>query len=143
MIAASLTGMQLKLARVTARVAIKAGGDVLAEAWRERVPVKDGYYRDAITVKTSTQSLGDVDDPMIRRLSGAMANIYPGVTPGPPDDEQPWRYASVLEFGGHLGPRQNNSYIPAQPSLRPAFDAAVDDCVDAVERVLHTALMIP
>lgn len=136
---AFLHGMELKLGRIVARVAVGAGAQVIADEWQSLVPVDKGHYRNAIRVVTRSASQGDGEGGRI--ISGATASIAPGVVGGVKDDEQPFRYAAVLEFGGTLGPKQRHSRIPAHPSARPAFENKVHEAVDKVEATI--AAMLP
>lgn len=77
-----------------------AGAEALADEWRQRVPVDEGHYRDSIAAERDDEG----------------AVVLVGDVPGLPADEQPRLYAPGLEFGGQGR--------PAQPSLRPAVDAA-------------------
>lgn len=138
MFAAQLTALDLKLGRIVARTAIGAGAEVIKRAWVEQAPEDDGNYKRAITYKTSSSSVAG-EPGLPRRLTGASAVIYVG--PGAGDDgQEPARYASVIEFGGRLGPRQfesnQGSFIPAQAPARRAFYATAPEAVDAVADVL-------
>lgn len=105
----------------TVRAAVQSGAEAIADDWRTMAPEFEGYYKDSIRV--------DMNETNIAALAAGvpagaiLASIYPHRVGGPAEDEQPYRYAGVLEFGGQLGPRQRNAYIPAQPSARPAFDS--------------------
>lgn len=137
--AAALNALDLKLSRVVARIAVQRGAQVIADEWKALVPVEDGHYRESIRVTTRSATLATGDGG--RAIKGASAVIAPRPVGGVPDDEQPWRYAGVLEFGGRLTPAQHGSYIPAQPSARPAFENKARDCVDVVQATL--AAMLP
>jgi HK97 gp10 family phage protein len=136
--AARLLALDLKVGRVVARMAVAKGAEVMRDEWKARVPIKDHYYQNSITYKSQSGSFKD--DSGEKVLKGASALIYPGVTPGPDDAEQPWRYAGVLEYGGRLTAKQHYSLIPAQPSARPAFDSSKDRAVDAVAAELRRNL---
>lgn len=118
--------------------AVAAGAEKIAEAWRSEAPEFEGWFKESIQVDTSGKAIGAA-------LSGsrgdeALAQIYPHPVGGVPEDEQPARYAGVLEFGGTLGPKQHNAVIPANPSGRRAIEAASDDCVDEIENRLQAAI---
>lgn len=120
--------------------ATQAGGDVLAEAWRARVPVLDGNYRDAIEAKAKPGKRGATGVVQLRKLGGV------------PSDEQPRLYAPRLEFGSAYGSKRaftsgtagKARIRQAQPSLRPAFDAVKGEMLDAmgdeVKRLIEEAV---
>lgn len=108
--------------------ATQAGGDVLKDAWKQRVPVLDANYRDAIEAKAKPGKIG------------ATGVVQVGQAPGVPDDEQPRAYAARLEFGSYnttasmaaSGVRGSGRGRRAQPSLRPAFDSCKGQMLDAM-----------
>lgn len=85
-----------------------AAADPILEKWRSMVPVKDGNYRDSLTVAW---------------LGKAGAAVGTRWLPTLPREEQPFLYAKPLEFG--------NSHQSAQPSARPALAAARAEALDA------------
>lgn len=114
--------------------ATQAGGDVLKDTWRARVPVKDGNYRAAIEAKAKPGK------------RGATGVVQVGTAPGVDDKDQPRRYAARLEFGSARATKASLSSgrtdfarrgRSAQPSLRPAFDSAKSDMLDAMGDVLR------
>jgi HK97 gp10 family phage protein len=121
--------------RVAAQ-ALLAGADVIADEWRARVPVKDGHYRNSITAASSPGK------------KGATGIVYPGDIPGLPDNEQPRRYAARLEWGSLRTTKKmlkRGLIVPgrarrAQPSARPAFDAAKGRATDAIADELRDVL---
>lgn len=144
--AAQLRALDLKLGRIVARAAIKAAGEVIAEKWREKAAAlntsgrAEGHYAASIGVRTRSQTMDDGGGG--RMLRGANVVIAPYLpVGGVEDDEHPGRYAGVLEWGGHLGPKQGNAYIPAQPTARPALEEAGPDAVDAV--AMHLRRVFP
>lgn len=147
LLASKLQALNLKLARTTARYAIKEGAEVIRKAWEgtargvNTTGRGEGHYADALTVTTRSRTMaGDVVGAP-RMISGASAVISPSLTvPGVPDDEQPRRYAGVIEYGGRLGPRQGNSLIPAQFPARKAFEQSAEDAVDRVRDTLIAVL---
>lgn len=92
--------------------ATQAGGDVLAEEWRSRVPVDDGDYRDSIYARGYAGKIG---------ASGVVATK---TVPGLAKSQQPRNYAARLEFTKH-------------PSLRPAYDSAQARMLEAMASVLR------
>jgi len=108
--------------------ATQAGGDVLKEAWKRRVPVLDANYRDAIEAKAKPGKIG------------ATGVVQIGKAGGVADDEQPRLYAARLEFGSYnttaamaaSGVRGSGRGRKAQPSLRPAFDSCKGDMLDTM-----------
>lgn len=120
--------------------ATQAGADVLAEAWRDRVPVKDGNYKRGIYASAKPGKRGATG---LVRVQGV---------PGLKRIDQPYRYASRLEFGSSAftktdAPNVSYNLDPskikvsahkgwrgraAQPSLRPAFDAVKGQMLDAM-----------
>lgn len=99
--------------------ATRAGAEVLAEAWRERVPVDDGNYRAAIKANAR---------PGKRGATGLVSIVGTG---GAPREERPAFYAPRLEFGSSV------RGFRAQPSLRPAFDASQGKMLDAMSDELR------
>lgn len=142
---AALQAMELKLSRVVARTAVAAAGEVLREEWSERAKAVDstgrgeGHYGDSIGVTTRSSTVASGEG---RALSGASATIAPRQVGGVPDDEQPARYAGVLEFGGTLSEAQHSSVIPPRPSAGPAFEAGAPKAVRAVEGVIRRVLSL-
>jgi hypothetical protein len=118
--------------------AIKAGAEILAETWRDEAPEDLGYFKESIKVDMNGKAIGAASAG--GGQDEALAQVYPHPVGGVPDDEQPARYAGVLEFGGQLGPAQHNSYIPSNPSGRRAIQASADEVVDTIESQLHAAL---
>jgi hypothetical protein len=108
--------------------ATQAGGEVLAVAWRDRVPVDDGNYRDAI------EAVGKPGK------NGATALVRLKPVMGLPNDQQPRLYAPRLEYGSaayseqslRRGTSGGKRTRRAQPSLRPAFDAVKGEMLDAM-----------
>jgi HK97 gp10 family phage protein len=119
--------------------ATQAGADVLKEAWKQRVPVLDANYRNAIEAKAKPGKVG------------ATGVVQVGQAPVP-DDEQPRAYAARLEFGSYnttaamalSGTRGSGRGRVAQPSLRPAFDSCSGQMLDAmgdeVKRLIEGAV---
>lgn len=114
--------------------ATAAGAKVLADAWRDRVPIDEGHYRDAIEHKAKAGK------------RGATGLVQVGKAPGVPDDEQPRLYAARLEFGSARATKATltagrtdfaSRSRRAQPSLRPAFDACKGEMVDTMSDTLH------
>jgi HK97 gp10 family phage protein len=117
-----------------------AGGKVLEEAWKERVPIKDGNYRAAITAQAKPGK------------RGATGLVSVKDVPGVDKEDQPKLYASRLEFGSaratHATLTSGRTDFAsrgrvAQPSLRPAFDSVQGEMLDAmadeVKRLIEAA----
>lgn len=143
---AALQAMDLKLSRIVARVAVRASGEVIAEKWRENARSLnstgrgEGNYANSIQVTTRSSTAAGGEDG-VRVLRGASCSISPTLKQPVPEDEQPSRYAAVLEFGGTLGEAQHFSHIPATGIARQAFESSLDPAVDACIGVLATALL--
>ena len=120
-----------KLVQATA-----AGAEVIADAWRERVPVLDADYRSSIAVVASPGR------------KGATALVFTDTVPGLETSQQPRNYAPRLEFGSsRASKRQFKRGIlsegrvrGAQPSLRPAYDASEGKAVDAMADELRSLI---
>jgi len=96
-------------------------GAVLGQEWSERVPILDENYRRSIGVKSRATKFG---------RSGF---VGPQNTKGLAERDQPMQYSARLEFGG--------AGIPAQPSARPAYDAAADRAVEDAVDVMREIVM--
>ena len=146
---AQIHAVEVKAMRLLGRGAIQKAAEVVKEEWRGRIPSgarADGFYRESLRIATRSydRPSTDRDFPIRDRMfKGVAARIYPGRTAGPDDDEQPYRYAGVLEYGGKLGDKQHRSYIPAQPSARPALDAKVGEVVDIFADAMRAAVSGP
>jgi hypothetical protein len=118
---ASFTMLGVLVTGPTMVAAVSSGAEDIADEWRKRTPYFEGWYRESIRVDVNAKNVAALSAGV---PGGAiLAQIYPHHVAGPAEDEQPYRYAGVLEFGGQLGPKQRNAYITAQPSARPGFDA--------------------
>lgn len=108
--------------------ATQAGADVLADAWRARVPVDDGDYRNSIRARARAGKKG----------ATGVVDIRPGRASDGGDG--PRAYASRLEFGTAYaskaafksGTAGAGRVRHAQPSLRPAYDAVEGQMLDAM-----------
>lgn len=127
---AALSELTEKLQTKAAKDAVQAMVDVFVPAWSARVPVDHGDYRESI-------------EGQVRKAKfGAQGSVHPGVVEGLDDDMQPRRYAARLEFGGRAGTagqEGTRSWVPAEPSARPAFDAVQGSAVEAASAVLRAA----
>jgi hypothetical protein len=109
-----LGDIQAELDRVTADLKVAedpaqmAAAAPILEAWRSRVPIKDGNYRDSLT---------------IANLGAKGAAVGTRWLPELPRNEQPVLYAKRLEFG--------DSEIHPQPSARPALAAVRQQSAEA------------
>lgn len=132
---AALSQLTEKLQTKAAKDAVQAMVDVFVPAWSARAPVeegtdREGRYRDSI------------EGQVRKAKTGAQGSVHPGVVEGLEDDEQPRRYAPRLEFGGRAGTagqEGTRSWVAAQPSARPAFDAVQGAAVEAASAVLRAA----
>lgn len=109
-----------------------AGGQVIAEEWKSRVPVDEGDYRNSITAKSRAGKKG----------ATAIVAIDKGYDGGAGDSFKDISgRAVVLEWGtsgrGKATSGRGMGYRAAKPSARPAFDAARDRAIDAVEARLR------
>ncbi|MCL4294043.1 MAG: hypothetical protein KJ056_13650 [Acidimicrobiia bacterium] len=104
-----------------AKDALLAAGGVLGEEWQSRVPVLDANYQRSL----------DGAARAAKTKTGAAGSVGPRQVAGLADADQPTAYAARLEFG--------DSSRPAEPSARPAFDAARERAVRAASGVLATA----
>lgn len=96
----------------------EAGAEVLAEAWRDRVPVDEGHYRDSIEVV----------------MDGPTAIVRVGRVQGVPDDEQPQLYAVRLEYGDEERAPQPSLRRAIFESRRQIADAMADETRDVIRR---------
>ena len=87
-----------------------AAGEVIADAWRARVPILDENYQRSIAVGT---------------VKGGKVAVGTTWLPDLDRNDQPVLYAKPLEFG--------NSRTPADPSMRPALAASQEEAVAAAE----------
>jgi hypothetical protein len=87
--------------------AAMAAGAPIRDKWHGLVPILDGNYRDSLTVAHTTKGAA-VGTAWLARL---------------PREEQPFIYSKRLEFG--------ESGVTAQPSARPALEAARAEALDA------------
>lgn len=119
------------------------GAKVLADEWRDRVPVKDGNYREAIFARSKAGRIGATGIVSLRLVPGLAKN------------DQPRLYASRLEFGSARYSKEQymstlhglSDGLPtgrarrAQPSLRPAFDSCsgqmLDSMSDEIRRLIE------
>lgn len=116
--------------------ATAAAAEVIADEWRARVPVLDADYRSSITVVASPGK------------KGATALVFTETVAGLEDSQQPRNYAPRLEFGSSRASRRQfkrgilseGRVRGAQPSLRPAFDAAQGRAVDAMSDELRSLI---
>lgn len=149
---AQIEAVEVKVMRLMARSAIKDAAEIVKQEWIMRIPVntragdKDaGAYMRSLRIRTRSYTKpGDATgDPSIvpdRKFKGVAARIYPGPVAGVDEDEQPMRYAGVLEYGGRLTAKQHSSFIPAQPSARPAADAAFPRVLGEFASALRSAI---
>jgi len=109
-----LPELQAEIDRTTAELraaedpAQMAAAVPILEAWRSRVPVLDGNYRDSLTIA----NLGV--------KGAAVGTAWLGEVPR---EEQPVMYAKRLEFG--------DSTMRPQPSARPALEATRQQAAEA------------
>lgn len=104
-----------------AKDALLAAGGVLGDEWQGRVPVLDANYQRSL----------DGAARAARTKAGAAGSVGPRRLADLADADQPVAYAARLEFG--------DAARPAEPSARPAFDAARERAVRAAADVLARA----
>lgn len=130
-LARALQRLDAVVIKKAAKDAIMAGGYEVAVEWASRVPIghppeddHPGAYREAMLA----------DDAVRARATGtgATGKVAPALLGGIPVNQQPWLYASVLEFG-------DETRAPF-PSARAAADAARDDYANKVADVLREAI---
>jgi HK97 gp10 family phage protein len=99
--------------------ATTAGAEVIAEEWRAQARSRYGqgpgtaHFPDAIGIRARPGK------------NGATAYVgLPNPVPQEPGEAHPREYGPALEFG--------KSHAPAQPTLRPAFDASKGKALDAL-----------
>jgi len=131
-----LNALGLVASRRVLTAAAMEGMEVIKDEWVRSVPVEDGHYRKAVKLAPNVGGLRDA----LGGVNAAVASVYVGKVGGVPDDEQPDRYAGVLEFGGKLGYKQHGSVIPAQHIVRGTLDRKADEAVEKVEHRLYAAL---
>lgn len=105
-----------------------AGGEVFAEEWAARVPVDEGDYQRSIKAKSRAGKKG----------ATALVAVDKSYQGGPGDTFGDINArATVLEYGtsgrGKARTGRGLGYRAARPSARPAFDAAKERAVQAVE----------
>ena len=103
------TALDERVAKRALRKALRAGGKVFKDAIIARTPVKTGQLRDDIIAATSVN-----------------ASEGTGTTSAGPTKHS--YYGEFEEFG--------TSHQPAKPFIRPAFDAAGDDALEAFVSVI-------
>lgn len=141
-----LAGIELKMSRIVARQVVVDAAQIIADEWKKNALGTnstgrgDGYYGNSIRVTSRSSSLSG--ESGVKIIRGATAVAQPRPIGGPPEDEQPYRYAGTLEYGGKLSAAQHGSYIPAQHILTRAFDAKKDDAVRKAEATIATLLSI-
>lgn len=118
-----------KLAQLDEAVRVRASKDavlaasaVVAGEWHDRVPVLDGNYQRSL----------EGAERATKTRAGASGTVGPRAVPGLDDNDQPIAYAARLEYG--------DVDRAAEPSARPAFDAAQERAVVAAQGVLHQAV---
>lgn len=117
---ARLRSLGPELARRALREAIAAGGAVLADAVKERVPVRTGLLRESVETGVEISSQGN----------SGIASVAFGIEEG--------KIASLVEFGHHEVTRSHldAGNVPAHPFLRPAFDESAIHAAEAAISVL-------
>jgi HK97 gp10 family phage protein len=120
-LAAALARLDEAVRVRAAKDALLAAGGVIAAEWQTRVPVLDGDYQRSLEGTARAA----------KTRAGASGSVGPRKVPGLPEGDQPVAYAARLEFG--------DADRPAEPSARPAFDAARERAVRAAEEVLRQA----
>lgn len=124
---AKLNALDLKIKKQVAGDALRAGGEVIRDAWAAAAPVGEapadphpGAYR---------RSLEQPDAVFVKpNKNGASGNVRPGYVAGIAEDDQPRVYAAKLEFRD------------GEPSARPAFDSSRAAALVALQRALTVQL---
>jgi HK97 gp10 family phage protein len=129
-LARALSALDRKVRQDVAKEALTEGGRIIADAWANMAPVGSppedehpGAYRRSLSDNASVTARSSA--------SGATAAIRPAVLSDLPDDQQPRLYAARLEFG--------DADRDAEPSARPAFDAAQRPALAAISERLTRA----
>lgn len=126
---------------LAAPTALQAAGGTIEERWKALVPVQDGNYKRAISTEVESSPFGARGSIAVRHLDNLVAHT------AHPENEQPYLYASRLEYGGPgtvtvYGKAQVSAVWRAHPSARPAFDEKKDEAVNkAATRVLAAAAL--
>ena len=102
-----------KAAKGALRKALRAGGAVFKQAIIQRTPVKTGQLRDDIIAATSI----DASERTGTSSAGPTRHSF---------------YGEFEEFG--------TSHQPAKPFMRPAFDSAGEDALNAFVEVMTDAV---
>jgi HK97 gp10 family phage protein len=112
------------LARRALREALEAGGEVLAQAIRERTPVETGLLRESVEMTVELNPSGNAGEATIGF--------------GPDQD----RIAAWVEFGHREVSKEQIEVglVPAHPFVRPAFDEYSSQAADVATKVLSAAL---
>lgn len=141
-----LAELELKMSRIVARSVVVEAAQVIADEWKVNALAANGtgrgkgYYGNSIRVTSRSSTFGGGDG--VRVIRGATAVAQPRQIGGPDDDEQPYRYAGVLEYGGRLSPAQHSSYIPPQRILTRAFESKQDEAVAKASQIIAKLLVV-
>lgn len=117
-LARALGALEKSLRDERLKEATLAGAEVIAEAWRTRVPTLDRHYQNSIKAKSRAGK------------NGATGLVSVDTVPGLPRNQQPRFYAAKLEYGGRGA--------GARPSARPAFDNSRGPAQAALEAKLRS-----
>lgn len=90
------------------------GAIIIEDAWKARVPVRTGRYRDSIHIETLAATAGDFQVAVVTDARN-------------PDDMYP--YPFVLEYG--------SATVAPQPSATPAIEETRDEVMAVMEEALR------
>jgi len=141
---AKLDSIPDKFAKRIQRVALKAGGGVVAADMRARCPVspvaahKDsapGELRDSIGVTVHVD----------KDLGSSVAQVGPQYTKGLHEDSthDPGVYGRWVEFGRQSGSRDGKTFASVQgpePFIRPAYEATKETAVEAYAKTANALI---
>jgi hypothetical protein len=126
-LAKALQSLDAKIKKTYVKVALTAGGRVIADEWSARAPIgvppedeHPGAYRDSLLQADAVKATGTA--------TGGIGSVRPGLVSGIDDNDQPRVYAPVLEFRD------------GEPAARPAFDSARDRAVEAIGQSLSAQI---
>jgi HK97 gp10 family phage protein len=127
---AALRELPKRIGKAAIRRALKKVAQPIAEDAKARVAVSSGRLQRRIQVATTLSKR-----QRRSRARGADPNrvdVYIGAAPA--------RHAHLVEFGSgprrHKKTRKSVGTMPAQPFLRPAWDAGKHQALDQLERLL-------
>jgi HK97 gp10 family phage protein len=120
---AAVTRAERAIGHGAIKEAVEEAGEIYAAEWKSLVPEREGHYKESIQTGEVTQNAA----------GQATVSVWPHHVGGVEASQQPSRYAGVLEFGGTVN---RGAFVPAQPSMRPAFDNAQPKAEFVVKRAI-------